>query len=67
MRIAAVILCAFALTGCMPTKQAPTSQVVPAPADRVFPIDAQSGPTGTITITRDVGFIGGGCYARWTM
>ncbi|QIO88853.1 hypothetical protein G9274_002538 [Stenotrophomonas rhizophila] len=62
MRNATVILCALALAGCMPTKQAPTSEVTPAPAARVFPIDAQSGPTGTITITRDVGFLGGGCY-----
>jgi hypothetical protein len=62
MRTAAALLCALTLAGCMPTKQAQPNEVVAAPADRVFEIAPQNGPTGTVTITRDVGFVGGGCY-----
>ncbi|RRU23624.1 hypothetical protein [Stenotrophomonas sp. 278] len=51
------------LTGCvMPTKQAPPNEVKDVPAERRFEIGEQASPTGTITITRDVGFIGSGCY-----
>ncbi|MDR2958314.1 MAG: hypothetical protein LBV10_02120 [Stenotrophomonas sp.] len=51
-----------ALSGCMPTKQASPEQIKDAPAARIFPIDAQGEPTGTVTVTRDVGFVGSGCY-----
>lgn len=55
-----LLLC---LTGCvMPTKQAPISQIRDVPAERTFPVDDQEQPTGTIRITRDVGFVGSGCY-----
>lgn len=56
-----LILCA-ALCGCMPTKQAAPDQVRDAPAERIFAIAEQKAPTGTITVVRDVGFIGGGCF-----
>lgn len=62
MRTVAFLLCALALSGCMPTKQPPAAEVVPVPADRLFPIDFSNGHTGTVTITRDVGFVGSGCY-----
>ncbi|EJP77028.1 TPA: hypothetical protein ACOENG_002424 [Stenotrophomonas maltophilia] len=50
------------LSGCMPTKQASPEQIKDAPTARIFPIGAQGEPTGTITVTRDVGFVGSGCY-----
>lgn len=57
------LLTATLLSGCvMPTKQAPAERVTPAPGDRIFAIDEQAQPTGTIVITRDIGMLGGGCF-----
>lgn len=56
-----LILCA-ALCGCMPTKQAAPEQVRDAPVERIFAIAEQQEPTGTITVVRDVGFVGSGCF-----
>lgn len=51
------------LVGCvMPTKQAPPDQVRDVPSNRRFEIDPQSQPVGKITVTRDVGILGSGCF-----
>ncbi|HGK7302436.1 TPA: hypothetical protein ACJ509_000262 [Stenotrophomonas maltophilia] len=62
MKSLAIPLLLLTLTGCMPTKQAPPTAVKDAPAERVFPLEQVQGPAGTVTVTRDVGFVGGGCY-----
>jgi hypothetical protein len=46
----------------MPTKQPPSSEVIPVPADRLMAFQESVADTGTVVITRDIGLIGGGCF-----
>ncbi|MFD2641868.1 hypothetical protein [Pseudomonas japonica] len=60
-----VLICALGLAmlaGCA-TSPVPVSEATPAPADRVSGYQAPVQGGGTIIVTRDSGFIGGGCYA----
>src|ERR1044072_1468998 len=56
--VAAVLAC---LAGCA-TKQAPAERIVSVPDERIFRIGEQTPPHGFVTVTREVGFRGGGCY-----
>lgn len=59
---AAFLATAIALAACA-TKPMDHSRAVPVPPDRLVafqsPID---GPSGTLVLTRDKGFLGAGCY-----
>lgn len=57
-----LLLSAIALSGCA-TTVVPPSQAIPAPHDRVFKYQNKSDADGTLTIVRDKGFTGGGCFA----
>ncbi len=61
--ILAVLLVAASLAGCsMPTKQPVASEITEVPRDRVEKIKEQLAPLGRISVTRDVGLLGSGCY-----
>ena len=58
-----VLLGAVALAGCaMPTKQPVASEITEVPRERVERINEQVAPLGRISVTRDVGLLGSGCY-----
>lgn len=63
MKVHAMLLVvATALTGCATTPADP-SQAAPVPPDRVVAFQSTiDGPSGTLVLTRDKGFIGSGCY-----
>lgn len=50
------------LAGCA-TTPAPTSSTSPIPANRMYAFQSPSSKaSGSIVVTRDEGFLGGGCY-----
>lgn len=57
-----IALTALALVGC--ATQAPKqSQIKLVPADRALAYQSAGDGDSTIIVTRDVGFVGGGCFA----
>lgn len=57
-----IVLTVLALTGC--ATQAPMqNQIKPVPADRALAFQSQGDGDATIIVTRDVGLMGGGCFA----
>lgn len=53
---------ALALTGCA-TTPVPATSAKQAPADRVLAFQTKpEGPSGKLIVTRDEGFLGGGCF-----
>lgn len=57
------VLVVALLGGCVqPTKQPRPDQVTAVPADRMLDFGAQAAPTGSISVTRDVGLVGAGCF-----
>ncbi|MEB0226248.1 hypothetical protein [Pseudomonas sp. 10S4] len=50
------------LAGCA-TSPVPSSEALPAPAERVTDFQRKADGGGQIVVTRDSGFAGGGCYA----
>ena len=57
-----VALATTALVGCA-TTPVPITAAKQAPSDRLLAFqDKPTGPSGTITVIRDDGLIGGGCY-----
>jgi hypothetical protein len=57
-----IALVVLVLAGC--ATQAPRkNQIKPVPADRVLAFQSPDGGDATIIVTRDVGFMGGGCFA----
>lgn len=62
MKLIAVACVTLLLVGC--ATQAPKqSQIKSVPADRALSFQSTDGGDATITVTRDVGFAGGGCFA----
>lgn len=57
-----LLLAIVAITGCATTVVPPT-KATPAPKDRIFKYQTSSDNTGSLTIIRDSGFGGAGCYA----
>jgi len=56
------LACALTLTGCA-TSHLPSSQAVPVTKERVFAFqDKTETKNATLVLTRDVGFLGSGCY-----
>lgn len=54
-----VLLC---LAACA-TTPVPLLKAKPAPTERLLAFQGKSaGPSGTLVVTRDAGFLGGGCY-----
>lgn len=55
----------FQLAGCagfIKTNQVSVEQGVPVPTDRLFAFREQAPNTVAVVVTRDSGFLGGGCY-----
>ena len=53
---------ALALTGCA-TTPVPATSAKQAPAERVLAFQTKlEGPSGKLIVTRDEGFLGGGCF-----
>lgn len=63
MKVRAVLLvAAISLAGCA-TTPADHSKATPVPPDRLVAFQSQvDGPSGTLVLTRDKGFLGSGCY-----
>lgn len=62
MRLIAAACAALLLVGC--ATQAPKQgQIKPVPADRALAYQSAGSGDATIIVTRDVGFVGGGCFA----
>lgn len=62
MRKILTALALVALTGCV-TSPVPAGKAKPVPADRALLLQSKpTGPYGTILVTRDTGFLGGGCF-----
>lgn len=61
MRKLFLFFAALGISGCS-TSVTPPSQASFAPSDRVFKFQKMDG-TQSITVVRDSGFIGGGCFA----
>ena len=55
-----LLLCALAVGGCA-TTLTPTSTATQVPPERLIAFQAAASDSGTIVVTRDVGFIGKGC------
>lgn len=62
MRKTLTALALIALTGCA-TSPVPNAQAISAPADRLLAHQADLPVAGKITVIRDSGFLGSGCYA----
>jgi hypothetical protein len=62
MRAALTVLAAVALAGCA-TSPVPSAQAKKAPADRVLAYQVALEGSGVLTVIRDSGFMGSGCYA----
>lgn len=57
-----ILLPLLTLAGCATTPVSPSS-ALPAPAERLLAFqEAAPSPSGTLVVTRDKGFGGGGCY-----
>lgn len=50
------------ISGCA-TQSVKLSDAIPVPADRIYMADTKSEDFAEVTIIRDSGFIGSGCYA----
>lgn len=61
MRYALVLLLALLSAGCA-TKPVAPSSAQPVPSDRLLAFQAPSAEAGTLIVTRDSGFLGGGCF-----
>ncbi|OBU11486.1 hypothetical protein [Morganella psychrotolerans] len=57
-----LLITVFTLAGCATSAVNPDLARV-APKDRVFTSDAKSENTGSVTVIRDSGMVGGGCFA----
>jgi len=55
-------LALIALAGCA-TSPVPSDQAISAPSERLLSHQADLPGAGKITVIRDSGFLGGGCYA----
>ena len=55
------VLAMFIMAGCA-TPPTPLAKAVDVPATRRFAAPPAAEPTGTVTIVRDSGFAGSGCY-----
>ena len=56
------LVIALALTGCA-TTPVPATSAKQAPAERVLAFQTKlEGPSGKLIVTRDEGFLGGGCF-----
>jgi len=62
MRMVLTFLAVTALAGCA-TSPVPSSQAIKAPADRVLAYQGALESSGALTVIRDSGFMGSGCYA----
>lgn len=61
MRKMLIALALIGLAGCA-TSPVPSSQAVSAPADRLLAHQTPQDGAGTLTVIRDSGFTGSGCY-----
>jgi hypothetical protein len=63
-RLFAVITAVTALAGCVTnqTQEVSVMMSVPTPDDRVMAFKSPADGPATLTVIRDRGFIGGGCY-----
>ncbi|KJZ41568.1 hypothetical protein [Pseudomonas fluorescens] len=62
MRNTLIAMALLALVGCA-TSPVPNARAVSAPADRLLAHQADLPGAGKITVIRDSGFLGSGCYA----
>ena len=62
MRKTLTAMTLIALAGCA-TSPVPSAKAVKAPADRLLAYQSDLPNSGKITVIRDSGFLGGGCYA----
>ncbi|HGY2289313.1 TPA: hypothetical protein ACNVBJ_003626 [Klebsiella aerogenes] len=62
MKKIALALTILSLTGCASTV-VPPSKAISAPQERVFKYQINAGSNTTLTIIRDAGIVGSGCYA----
>lgn len=61
MKRIAVLLGGLLLAGCATHAPKP-NQIRPVPADRTLAYQEASAGDGMLVVTRDLGFVGGGCY-----
>ena len=62
-KLAFAALIATTLSGCiMPTKQPPEESVVITPSDRIYLFQEPFENSAQVKVTRDIGFLGGGCF-----
>lgn len=61
-----LLLPLLALAGCSSTP-APPESLKPVPSDRLFAFQQPVSGGGTITVNRDLGMLGGGCYVGVTI
>lgn len=62
MKKSALLTMALLISGCSTTVVAP-NQAIKAPQDRAFKYQLQSGNYSSLTVVRDSGMIGAGCFA----
>jgi len=62
MRKILTALALISLAGCA-TSPVPSAQAIKAPADRVLAYQVALQSSGALTVIRDSGFMGSGCYA----
>ncbi|MGJ0125949.1 hypothetical protein [Pantoea sp. RHCKP32] len=62
MKKSAILITALLLTGCS-TAVVPPGEAITAPNDRVFKYQSSSAGDSALTIIRDSGMIGAGCFA----
>ncbi|HEM8069485.1 TPA: hypothetical protein U2M10_002176 [Klebsiella aerogenes] len=62
MKKIALVLTILSITGCASTV-VPPSKALSAPQERVFKYQVNTGEKTTLTIIRDAGIVGSGCYA----
>lgn len=61
--VAGALAVAVLMAGCVQaTKQPSPAQVAAVPPDRIFDIGVPPEDAGSISVTRDVGLAGGGCF-----
>lgn len=62
-----IILLAFASYGCA-TTPTPISSATPVPKERLYALQENKNTnSGTLTVIRDEGFLGGGCYISFAI
>ncbi|EPH0679832.1 hypothetical protein [Klebsiella aerogenes] len=62
MKKIALALAILAITGCA-TSAVPPSKAMQAPKERLLKYQSDSDGYGSLTVIRDKGMVGGGCYA----